>query len=249
MGMRTQAIRFPAGREAQLLWTGKGASARLIIDALGIPPPRAVVGLNGGTARLDEELAARLETLLVDGLARVTAEEGLTVVTGGTDAGIFSLFGKGVEKWADRAPAVGIVPERLVRWPGGGTGDTPLEPHHSHFILVDGDAWGEETGTMYALLEEWSGACPTLSIFAGGGEVTLREMRFNVRQGRKMILLAGSGRTTDAVLAARRGERPRDALAGEIAAEGELIAFELHREAASLARLVRQALFNVQEER
>jgi hypothetical protein len=192
---------------------------------------------------LDEDLASRLESLLIDGLARVIAEEGLTVVTGGTDAGIFSLFGKGVEKWGHPAPVVGVVPEKLVRWPGGGAGDTPLEPHHSHFVLVEGTAWGDETGTMYGLVEEWGIACPTVAVFAGGGEVTVREMRFNVEQGRQMILLAGSGRTTDAVLAARSGESAGDPSIGEIAARGRIIPFDLHGEAPSLATLVRQLLF------
>jgi hypothetical protein len=243
MRMRTQTIRFPGNHEAQLLWVSPGASPKQIIEALSIPPPRAVVCLNGGTAHLDEERASRLESLLVDGLARVTAEEGLTVVTGGTDAGIFSLFGKGVEKWGKSAPVIGVVPEKLVRWPGGGAGDTFLEPHHSHFVLVEGREWGDETGTMYALIGEWSSACPTVAVFAGGGEVTLEEMRSNLRQGRKMILLAGSGRTTDAVLAARgAGSSPEPAVR-EIAAQGEIIRFDLHGESRSLASLVRESLF------
>jgi hypothetical protein len=241
--VRTQTIRFPGSREAQLLWVGPGASPKQIVDALSIPPPRAVVCLNGGTAQLDEERASRLEGLLVDGLARVTAEEGLTVVTGGTDAGIFSLFGKGVEKWGEPAPVVGVVPEKLVRWPGGGAGDTSLEPHHSHFVLVEGRQWGDETGTMYALMGEWGGACPSVAVFAGGGEVTLEEMRSNLRQGRKMILLAGSGRTTDAVLAARDAESSLDPSVREIAAQGEIVLFDLHRESRFLASLVRESLF------
>lgn len=242
--MRTHTIRFPGGREAQLLCVEQGASARGNSEALGILPPRAVVCLNGGTARLNEELASRLESLLIDGLARVTAEEGLTVVTGGTDAGIFSLFGKGVEKWGHPSPVVGVVPEKLVRWPGGGAGDTPLEPHHSHFVLAEGAAWGGETGTMYALIEEWGSACPTVAVFAGGGEVTVREMQFNVQQGRQMILLAGSGRTTDAVLAAHGGESAGDPSIGEIAVRGRIVPFNLHGEARSLATLVRQLLFD-----
>jgi hydrogenase maturation factor len=122
-----------------------------------------------------------------------------------------------------------------------------LEPHHSHFVLVEGEAWGDETETMYALIKEWGGACPTVAVFAGGGEVTLQEMRCNVEQGRKMILLAGSGRKTDAVLAARRGDSSLDTSVREIAAKGEIISFDLHGDARSLASLVRESLLDPQK--
>ena len=191
---------------------------------------------------MDQGCASRLEDLLVDGLARVTAEETLTVVTGGTDAGIFSLFGKGIEKWGKRATVVGVVPEKLVKWPGGGAGDTYLEPHHSHFVLVDGKEWGDETATIYALIGEWGRTCPTVAVFAGGGEVTLGEMRSNLRQRRRMILLSGSGRTTDAVLAARRAGSWPDPSICEIAARGEIAEFDLGGKSRLLARLVRELL-------
>jgi hypothetical protein len=240
--MRTQTIRFSGSHEAQLLRVNPGTSPEQIMDALRVPPPRAVVCLNGGTAQLDEGCASRLGGLLVDGLARVTAEEVLTVVTGGTDAGIFSLFGKGIEKWGKPAAVVGVVPEKLVKWPGGGAGDTRLESHHSHFVLVDGKERGDDPGTMYALIGEWGRTRPTVAVFAGGGEVTLAEMRFNVRQGRRMILLAGSGRTTDAVLNARRAGSSPDPSIGEIAAQGEIVEFDLHGESQRLASLVRELL-------
>lgn len=44
--------------------------------------------------------------------------------------------------------------------------------------------------------------CPSLAVFAGGSDIALREMQANVAQGRAMLLLAGSSRNTDAVLAA-----------------------------------------------
>jgi hypothetical protein len=242
--MHRETIKFSAGHEVPLLRVRQNASAREISENLSISPPRAVVCLNGGTAELDEGLAMHLESLLVDGLARVTAEESLTVVTGATDAGIFSLFGKGIEKWGKRAPVIGIAPEKLVRWGSGTGGDTPLEPHHSHFVLVEGEEWGDESGTMYALVNEWGNQCPTVAVFAGGGQVTLREMRANVMQGRKMILLAGSGRATDAVLAARGGERSAARPVHDIAAAGDIISFSLQSEPPSLARLVRGLLLD-----
>ena len=47
--------------------------------------------------------------MLQDGLARVVVKEGLSVVTGGTDAGIFQLFGKALGGRA-KGPCIGVAP-------------------------------------------------------------------------------------------------------------------------------------------
>ena len=183
--------------------------------------------MNGGTAELSETLKTQLHRLLVDGLARVAAENAITLVTGGTDAGIFSLLGEGLEKWGRQAPCLGVTPSAPVTWPGRSEGETPLEPHHSHFIVVDGNDWGDETRTMYSVVQALSQDCSSIAVFAGGGDVTLREMRANVEQGREMILIAGSGRSTDAVLDIRAGATSSDPVLEEIAAKGRIVCFEI----------------------
>lgn len=246
--MKTDTITFPGGGRAQILQVSRQAQPGEIIEALRIPQPRAVVCLNGGTAELDQELATRLELLLVDGLARVAAVESLTIVTGATDAGIFSLLGHGVEKWRLRTSLIGVAPDALVTWPGRGTGETQLEPHHTHFVLVEGENWGDESETMYALVRELSRECPSVAVFAGGGKITVHEMQANVAQQRSMIFVAGSGRKTDAVLAARRGENSADDSIQQIAAMGRIEPFDIHAEPDGLAGLIRKLLFNPQSE-
>jgi hypothetical protein len=65
----------------------------------------------------------------------------VTVLDGGTDAGIFAVLGAGLAERPGRGCSVGVVPEELVTWPGRRwpPRDTvALEPHHSHFVLVEG---------------------------------------------------------------------------------------------------------------
>src|SRR4051794_11570919 len=159
--------------------------------ALGIPRPRALVVLNGGPAELAPGLRAALRQSLGDGVARVAVDERLTVVTGGTDAGIFALFG---EALGDGRPAacVGVAPEGLVS-PDG----VRLEPHHTHFLLVRGDEWGVETDAMLELTAALGRDCPSIVVVAGGGEGARREVLAHVRAGREVAVLAGSGRLAD----------------------------------------------------
>jgi hypothetical protein len=236
--MQNETITFPDGNAASALHVTPRATAATILRQLEIPAPQALVVLNGGTAELAPALQARLASALADGLARVAAAWGLTVITGGTDAGIFHLFGAGLARWGRRAPCIGVAVGSLVTYPGHADGEAPLEPNHSHFVLVKGARWGAETKTLYALAAALAQDCPSLAVFAGGGAITVREMQMNVVQGRPMLLLAGSGRATDAVLAARAGQPAEDSRIQEIAHQGAITPWSIEHDPASLHALI-----------
>jgi hypothetical protein len=146
--------------------------------ALHLPVPRATIVLNGSTAEVDRRWAPALQAL-----AGAAMRERLTVVTGGTDAGIFSLFGAAMTE--PSAPLVGVAPcER---------DGVPLEPHHTHFVLVEGDWWGCETPALLALAGALSGLAPSVAVVCGGGPVTRTEVAGHVRAGRPVLAVAGSG--------------------------------------------------------
>lgn len=233
-----EAIHFPSA-DVRLVRVVAETAAERIVDALDLPRPRAVLVVNGGTAELDSLLEAQLGRLLQDGVARLASEEQLTLVTGATDADIFALLGQGLARWGRTAPCIGVTVADLATWPGKLAGEAPLESHHSHFVLVEGQHWGDETATMYALVAWLARDRPSAAIFASGGEIVIHEMQANVRQGRTMILLAGSGRATDAVLAARAGQPASDPRLAEIARRGTIIAFDIRQDAAALSDLLR----------
>lgn len=236
--MQTQTIEFSMNQKATALRVKQGIAAEQILTSLALPQPRALVVLNGGTAQLDESLQQHLACAIQDGLARVVAEEQITLITGGTDAGIFQLFGQGRARWGQTAPCIGVAVADLVPWPGHPQGEAPLESHHSHFVLVEGQNWGDETVTMYTLIKALAQHCPAITVFASGGEIAIHEMQANVAQGRRMIFLAGSGRATDAVLAARAGVPSEDARLQEIAEKGYIVAWSITEPPAILAALV-----------
>lgn len=243
--LSVETIRFANEQEALLAHVDQNTPAEAIIDALKLPQPRALICLNGGTAELGVALQAALHRLMVDGLARAACENSIMLVTGGTDAGIFSLLGAGLEKWKPQAPCLGVVPSKPVTWPGrAGGGETQLEPHHSHFLVVDGDSWGDETRTMYSVVQSLSRNCPSLAVFAGGGDITLREMQVNVEQGREMVLIAGSGRNTDAVLEARAASTSSSQALQEIASKGRIIRFEIDESPEKFARLIASVILS-----
>ena len=79
-------------------------------------------------------------------LAGLVIEERITVITGGTEAGVFALFGQALAaQGGPAAPCVGVAIT-------GRSAPDKLEPHHTNFVLVEGDTWGDETPVMYRLV-------------------------------------------------------------------------------------------------
>jgi hypothetical protein len=227
-GSRIQAdTGVTAPDEDQIARVARDAPAGEIVRALQLQPAQGLVVLNGSTT--DDEPDERLRALLTDGLARLAADDGLTVVTGGTDAGVFALFGSGL---GDQSPVacIGVAPLGRVTWPG--RTDPPddavaLEPHHSHFVLVDGDAWGDETGTMLRLAAALAGDGASVAVLAGGGEGAKRELLGHVRAGRDVVVLSGTGRVADDVAVAVAAGGSRDPQLNEVAAGGHAVVFDV----------------------
>jgi hypothetical protein len=153
-----------------------------LLAALDLPAPRGTIILNGTTAERDPQMADVLTEL-----AAAAVRERLTVVTGGTDAGVFSLFGAAMAE--PTAPLVGVAPRDRE--------GVPLEPHHTHFVLVDGDDWGDETPALLALAEALARLAPSVAVICGGGPVTRIEVAGHQRAGRPIVAVAGSGGVAD----------------------------------------------------
>jgi hypothetical protein len=248
-GLTTRNIVFREGRSALAVFAPADVSGNDAVAALGLASPRALVVLNGSTEELPPELTTLLRRTLGDGLARVTRESRLTVVTGGTDAGIFALFGQALGRQRT-APCVGVAPVGVVTWPGRSEGDSgvatvddrvPLEPHHSHFLLVEGDEWGTETEALTALTEALGTARPSIAVVAGGGVGTKLEVLAQTRLGREVLVLAGTGRFADELAVAVAGGFADPEIA-EAAASGLLTVLDLEEPPAAFAEIVRQRL-------
>jgi len=213
-----------------------------VLQQLELPPVRGLIVLNGGTIELDGDREERLRALLGDGLAAVAAQDGLTVVTGGTDAGVFALFGAALGD-GSTVSSVGVAPAARVTWPGRDDADddaVPLEPHHSHAVLVDGHQWGDETSTMIRLAGALSADAPSLAVLAGGGAIAKRELLAHLSAGRQVVVLAGSGRLADDVAAVVAGSSTQDSELREAAASGRITVFDTTRRPEELRALVRK---------
>jgi hypothetical protein len=147
----------------------------------------------------------------------------IAVADGGTQAGIMEAAGSARRHSGLAFPLIGVAPAGEIP----PRGKTPVDRNHSHIVAVDNpsapaqDAWGSETETMYWLFAQLAEGRPSITVVANGGGITLREVDANVRAGRRMILIEGSGRAADALVSLLRKTTPADAEVATLRASAE----------------------------
>src|SRR6266571_1760912 len=242
--LNKKEIHFPNGNRAQVVIPPVGTRAPDLLRTLGIQQPKAVIIIAGGAANLNEQLDARLIQLFSYGIAPAAASVDAMIIDGGTHSGVMAMMGQGVAAQDQKSTLLGVSPAGSVTYPGkpGDTSSsesTPLDPNHSHFVLVETNEWGGETETMYALAAELSVACPSVAMLVNGGSITKDEVLHNVRQRRPIIVIEGSGRLADEVAKLWR-EKPSsipDPKMAEIIARGDIHLFPLSGSATKLVQL------------
>jgi hypothetical protein len=145
----------------------------------------------------------------IDVLAKTAEVLNAAILCGGTDVGVMSAIGKSRGRSAFQFPLVGIAPEGIVTWPEGPRGGNlipsagereQLEPHHSHFILVPGSEFGDETkwisraATMIA-----GGRHKSVTVLINGGKVSQMDVDEGLQANRPLIVVSGTGRLADEI--------------------------------------------------
>lgn len=247
--MNTQEIHFPGGKRAQAIISPPDADVHDLLRALDIQQPKAVIMIAGGAAQMDKQLHPNLTRLFTDGIAQLAASLDALIIDGGTQAGVMALMGQAVARQRHGPTLLGVTPAGTITYPGKLTDTTskesaPLDPNHTHFVLVEIDTWGGETAMMYELARAFSEGHPSVAVLINGGAIAKDEVLYNVRQKRPVIVIDGSGRLADEIAGLWR-EKPlsiADAKMAEIIAHGGMHLFPLTGSSEELVQLVQRLL-------
>jgi SLOG in TRPM, prokaryote len=241
-------INFSNGNYAQALLVPVGAQVDGMASALGIQAPRNVILIAGGASAMDKESDDELFPLLMNGIVRPATSLDALILDGGTQTGVMALIGMGVAQQRRRPTLLGVAADGMVLYPGKTTGTNEeavsLDPNHSHFILVKAHTWGEETTIMYDLVQFLSQKHTSVAVLVNGGEIARKEALYNVRQGRPLVIIEGSGRVADEIARAMHDATysSSNAELAEIIADGDLHLFPLHGPAKELELLMLRLL-------
>jgi len=245
--MNRNTITFDNGNNAIVVTAGRDADGPAILKTLDIAQPNALIMVFGGAKGLDDSRKDRLDDVFTNAIAPAAAELGALVIDGGTRSGVMAMMGKALAQNGRRSQLLGIAPAGKVTYPGGRS-DTnvvdgaPLEPNHSHFVLVESDEWGGETDTIFKVAKALN--VPVATMVINGGQIVETEALRSVRNGWPLLVVEGSGRFADQLSAAVRNVTPDTSPAvKEITRSGCVKLFSIDRPASGLKSQLQEILY------
>jgi len=206
-------ISFASGQKAKAVFIAPNEAAKTVIGQLGFKQPRPAIFVTGGASNMAPEDVAMTERIVEEAISRFAEEHQIAIVDGGTESGIMQMVGEARRKQKYTFPLIGVAPLGKVQYPGFANTqhEAELEDSHSHFVLVEGDQWGDETEMIVALTQAISGfgKQQAVGILVNGGKIARQEVYLASTKDHKMpmLVLEGSGRFADELATAvRTGE-------------------------------------------
>jgi hypothetical protein len=185
------------------------ARARDIPDELAkmqLLPARPVLVLVGGAGGMDQDDVHALDAVLRQAVLPAVDHLGAAVVDGGTDSGVMRVIGRARAAAGATFPLVGVAAEGTVVVPGGARpidDAANIETNHTHLVLVPGRAWGAESLWIAQVADVMAAGKPSVTLLANGGEIAYDDVTSSLERDRPVMVLAGTGRTADAIAGAR----------------------------------------------
>ncbi len=205
---------------ARVVQISEAKELQAALGMLGLQPPRPTVVVVGGAAGLKH--LNRLRSAFVEGIAPVMEKYGAVGVDGGTRSGVMRLFGEARAATGATFPLVGVVAAGLVQLPNEQDlrhVKTPLEPNHTDFVFVPGKKWGAEAPWIARAATVIAGTAPSVTVLVNGGQIAFADVKKSVETGRRVVVIAGSGRTADVFVDALAGA-PADERAATLVKSG-----------------------------
>jgi predicted Rossmann-fold nucleotide-binding protein len=200
--MRTQSISF-GDQETLCVFPEERSSLEQSISILKLKGNHPVIVFTGGA--IDEHLA-EVTGRAIQTISKIAEDLHAVVICGATDMGVMAAIGKTRSRNQYKFPLIGIAPEELVTWKDGpdstnflwwGTSRQQLEPHCSHFLLVPGTKFGDESEWIADTTALVSKGHRSVTILINGDEVSRKNIELSLEQGRPVIALSRTGRLAD----------------------------------------------------
>ena len=250
-------VNFANGTSAQAVAVKTEAELPPAFAKMGLQEKRPVLVVIGGASLIAEADFIRLQNLFTEVLAPLAQELGCYVVDGGTDAGVMKLIGSArgsLDVNQSLFPLIGVSPIGLVKLPDQtdtsskiNTDATELEPHHSHFFLVPGNQWGDESRWLARVASLLAGDYSSVTVLINGGAIALVDVKESAKEHRPIVTIVGSGRLADEIAAAILNpdweRRPEIELLLE---QGQIHLLDLKEATFSLSKVLRQKLLGAE---
>jgi hypothetical protein len=129
-------------------------------------------------------------------IARLAEETQSVVVDGGTQAGIMTEIGRQRKRNKFSFPLIGVVFDSLLMK------EEPksiLDPNHTHFFLIPGDDWGDESAWISKIATQIAGDKKSITILVNGGPISRTDVGYSILEHRPAFVVRGTGRMADKI--------------------------------------------------
>jgi hypothetical protein len=165
-----------------------------LID-LQIPHPKPVIVLVGGASGIGwlDTFPMRKAIRIVAQLAEETES---VVVDGGTQAGVMQEMGRQRKQNKFSFPLIGVVFDSLLMQEEPGS---ILDPNHTHFFLIPGEDWGDESAWISKIGTAIAGDQKSITILVNGGNISKTDVEYSLLENRPTFVMRGTGRMADEI--------------------------------------------------
>lgn len=193
-----QTIVFGQGLTAKMCVVDQYVQPSIALNMLQVPYCRATIVIHSGAGQMDDVYTHQLDDHFIDGLARFAHHYQVMIADGGTHAGGVKAIGEARHSIKGTFPLVGVAVTQTVTYPGGPLKTParwPLNPYHSHFLLVNADIFSAESPLLMGLAT--ARPVPALALIVNGGDIVREESLVHAQNKTQIVVLKGSGRFAD----------------------------------------------------
>lgn len=224
---KTFMIHFEGARFSPAMMIPPDDDPHAIINTFGLLTPRPTIFITGGASGMSPDDIARTREIVNEGIAAFAEEHNITVIDGGTDAGVMQMIGEARHRNNYKFPLIGVCPAAKVSYPGfkNPHEEATLEDGHSHFVLIEADEWGDESPMIVNLTRAIASGLPMIGILINGGKIAEKDVYLATAQGDDKIpilVLDGSGRTATNIATAFKTGQASNNIIKAIIAGGDI---------------------------
>ena len=193
--LKTKQISLKRGTNTPAVYVSAHKQIKLALAELDIPINKKVIVLIGGAGGIGvfDKFAMRKAVRIIAKLAEKTKA---IVIDGGTQAGIMSEIGKQRKRNHFSFPLIGVVFDKLLKQ------EEPkkiLDANHTHFILIPGDAWGDESSWIAKIATVVTGKEKSITVLINGGKISAQDVNHSKKENRAVFVMRGTGRLADSI--------------------------------------------------
>jgi hypothetical protein len=93
-------------------------------------------------------------------------------------------------------PLIGVVIDSLLMKKEP---QSILDPNHTHFFLIPGSDWGDESAWISKIATQIAGDKKSITVLVNGGQISRTDVGYSILEDRPTFVMRGTGRMADEI--------------------------------------------------